>query len=62
VSDRLVERAALARGRRFIDEARATELDTGKSAGYAVVLIITGSTVKAAQWANARSRTESTCS
>jgi 8-amino-7-oxononanoate synthase len=42
-----------ARGRQFIDEARAAGLDTGKSAGYAVVPIISGSTLKAAQWANA---------
>ncbi|MFL9992612.1 aminotransferase class I/II-fold pyridoxal phosphate-dependent enzyme [Paraburkholderia sediminicola] len=49
------ERVALlrARGKQFLDEARAAGLDTGKSAGYAVVPIITGSTLKAAQWANA---------
>jgi 7-keto-8-aminopelargonate synthetase-like enzyme len=49
------ERVALlrARGQQFLDEARAAGLDTGKSAGYAVVPIIAGSTLKAAQWANA---------
>lgn len=49
------ERVALlrARGKQFLDEARAAGLDTGKSAGYAVVPIITGSTLRAAQWANA---------
>jgi 7-keto-8-aminopelargonate synthetase-like enzyme len=49
------QRVALlrARGKQFLDEARAAGLDTGKSAGYAVVPIITGSTLKAAQWANA---------
>ncbi|TAM05843.1 MAG: aminotransferase class I/II-fold pyridoxal phosphate-dependent enzyme, partial [Paraburkholderia sp.] len=41
------------RGRQFLDEARAAGLDTGTSAGYAVVPVITGSSLKAAQWANA---------
>jgi 8-amino-7-oxononanoate synthase len=41
------------RGRQFLSEARAAGLDTGTSAGYAVVPIITGSSLKAAQWANA---------
>lgn len=42
-----------ARGRQFIDEARAANLDTGASAGYAVVPIILGSSLKTVQWANA---------
>jgi 8-amino-7-oxononanoate synthase len=42
-----------ARGQQFLSEARAAGLDTGDSAGYAVVPVITGSSVKAAQWANA---------
>jgi 8-amino-7-oxononanoate synthase len=42
-----------ARGRQFLTEARAAGLDTGNSAGFAVVPVITGSSVKAAQWANA---------
>jgi 8-amino-7-oxononanoate synthase len=42
-----------ARGRQFLREARAAGLDTGTSAGYAVVPVITGSSLKAAQWANA---------
>ena len=42
-----------ARGQQFLTEARAAGFDTGDSAGYAVVPIITGSSVKAAQWANA---------
>jgi 8-amino-7-oxononanoate synthase len=42
-----------ARGRQFLSEARAAGLDVGTSAGYAVVPVITGSSLKAAQWANA---------
>lgn len=42
-----------ARGHQFLDEARAAGLNTGTSAGYAVVPVITGSSRKAAQWANA---------
>ncbi|WP_250502382.1 aminotransferase class I/II-fold pyridoxal phosphate-dependent enzyme [Caballeronia sp. AZ7_KS35] len=42
-----------ARGQQFVSEARAVGLDTGTSAGYAVVPVITGSSLKAAQWANA---------
>ncbi|MFC5430242.1 aminotransferase class I/II-fold pyridoxal phosphate-dependent enzyme [Paraburkholderia denitrificans] len=42
-----------ARGRQFLREARAAGLDTGTSAGYAVVPVITRSSLKAAQWANA---------
>lgn len=41
------------RGRQFLHAARAAGFDTGTSAGYAVVPVITGSSVKAAQWANA---------
>ncbi|WP_175691539.1 aminotransferase class I/II-fold pyridoxal phosphate-dependent enzyme [Burkholderia anthina] len=41
-----------ARGSQFLSEARAAGLDTGTSAGYAVVPVITGSSLKAAQWAN----------
>ncbi|WP_186115484.1 aminotransferase class I/II-fold pyridoxal phosphate-dependent enzyme [Burkholderia gladioli] len=41
------------RGRQFLDEARAAGLDTGTSEGYAVVPVITGSSLKAARWANA---------
>jgi 8-amino-7-oxononanoate synthase len=41
------------RSRQFLVEARQAGLDTGTSAGYAVVPIITGSSVKAAHWANA---------
>ena len=41
------------RGHQFLAEARAAGLDTGTSAGYAVVPVITGSSLKAAQWANA---------
>ncbi|RQH10072.1 aminotransferase class I/II-fold pyridoxal phosphate-dependent enzyme [Paraburkholderia dinghuensis] len=41
-----------ARGRQFLTEARAAGLDTGTSEGFAVVPVITGSSVKAAQWAN----------
>ncbi|SEF11868.1 8-amino-7-oxononanoate synthase [Burkholderia sp. WP9] len=42
-----------ARGQQFLTEARAAGFDTGEGAGFAVVPIITGSSVKAAQWANA---------
>lgn len=42
-----------ARGRQFLTEARAAGLDTGLSQGFAVVPVITGSSLKAAQWANA---------
>ncbi|ETN71409.1 hypothetical protein NECAME_19355 [Necator americanus] len=42
-----------ARGQQFLHEARAAGLDTGTSAGYAVVPVITRSSLKAAQWANA---------
>jgi 8-amino-7-oxononanoate synthase len=42
-----------ARGKLFLDTARAAGLNTGLSAGYAVVPIITGSSLKAARWANA---------
>jgi 8-amino-7-oxononanoate synthase len=42
-----------ARGRQFLEEARAAGLDTGTSEGYAVVPVITRSSLKAAQWANA---------
>ncbi|WP_430233555.1 aminotransferase class I/II-fold pyridoxal phosphate-dependent enzyme [Paraburkholderia tropica] len=42
-----------ARGHQFLEEARAARLDTGTSAGYAVVPVITRSSLKAAQWANA---------
>ncbi|WP_025101555.1 aminotransferase class I/II-fold pyridoxal phosphate-dependent enzyme [Burkholderia sp. A1] len=41
------------RGKQFLDEARAAGLDTGTSEGYAVVPVITGSSLKAARWANA---------
>ena len=41
------------RGHQFLDEARRAGLNTGTSAGYAVVPVITGSSLKAAQWANA---------
>jgi len=42
-----------ARGKQFIEEARAAGLDTGTSAGFAVVPILIGNSVKAAQWGNA---------
>ena len=41
------------RGHQFVEEARAAGFDTGKSEGYAIVPVITGSSLKAAQWANA---------
>ncbi|CAB3782064.1 aminotransferase class I/II-fold pyridoxal phosphate-dependent enzyme [Pararobbsia alpina] len=41
------------RGHQFLSEARRAGLNTGTSAGYAVVPVITGSSLKAAQWANA---------
>jgi 8-amino-7-oxononanoate synthase len=48
------ERVALLkeRGQQFLSEARRAGLNTGTSAGYAVVPVITGSSLKAAQWAN----------
>ena len=42
-----------ARGKQFLAEAKEAGLDVGKSAGFAVVPVITGSSVKAAQWTNA---------
>ncbi|WP_322013573.1 aminotransferase class I/II-fold pyridoxal phosphate-dependent enzyme [Paraburkholderia sp. J12] len=45
--------ALQARGQQFLCEARAAGFDTGTSAGYAVVPVITRSSLKAAQWANA---------
>jgi 8-amino-7-oxononanoate synthase len=42
-----------ARGHQFVSEARAAGLNTGLSEGYAIAPIITGSSLKAAQWANA---------
>ncbi|EUC14756.1 aminotransferase class I/II-fold pyridoxal phosphate-dependent enzyme [Paraburkholderia hospita] len=49
------ERVALLRerGHQFLVEARGAGFNTGTSAGYAVVPVITGSSLKAAQWANA---------
>jgi len=41
------------RGRQFLDEARGAGLNVGTSAGFAVIPVITGSSLKAAQWANA---------
>ncbi|WP_144106947.1 aminotransferase class I/II-fold pyridoxal phosphate-dependent enzyme [Paraburkholderia sp. BCC1886] len=41
------------RGQQFLTEARAAGLNVGTSAGYAVVPVITASSLKAAQWANA---------
>lgn len=41
------------RGRQFLDAARQAGLNTGLSAGYSVVPVIIGSSLKAAQWANA---------
>ncbi len=41
------------RGCQFVEEATAAGFDTGRSEGYAVVPVITGSSLKAAQWANA---------
>ncbi|KVE35378.1 aminotransferase class I/II-fold pyridoxal phosphate-dependent enzyme [Burkholderia sp. TSV86] len=41
------------RGLQFLTQARAAKLNTGTSVGYAVVPVITGSSIKAAQWANA---------
>ncbi|CAJ0713936.1 8-amino-7-oxononanoate synthase [Ralstonia edaphis] len=41
------------RGRQFLDAAREAGLNTGLSAGYSVVPVIIGSSLKAAQWANA---------
>jgi 8-amino-7-oxononanoate synthase len=42
-----------ARGKLFLETARAAGLNTGNSTGYAVVPIITGSSVKAVRWAHA---------
>jgi 8-amino-7-oxononanoate synthase len=49
------ERVAMlqARGKLFLETARAAGLNTGTSAGYAVVPIIVGSSLKAVRWANA---------
>jgi 7-keto-8-aminopelargonate synthetase-like enzyme len=41
------------RGRQFVNAAREAGFDTGLSAGYSVVPVISGSSLKAAQWANA---------
>ncbi|VVE73540.1 2-amino-3-ketobutyrate CoA ligase [Pandoraea captiosa] len=41
------------RGHRFLHRARAAGFDTGTSEGYAVVPILTRSSLRAAQWANA---------
>ncbi|MDF3838073.1 aminotransferase class I/II-fold pyridoxal phosphate-dependent enzyme [Cupriavidus basilensis] len=41
------------RGQLFLDLARQAGLNTGTSAGYSVIPVITGSSLKAAQWANA---------
>ncbi len=41
------------RGRQFLEAAREAGLNTGLSAGYSVVPVIIGSSLKAAQWANA---------
>lgn len=41
------------RGLQFLTQAREAGLNTGTSEGYAVVPVITGSSLKAAQWANA---------
>ncbi|KAI3590497.1 Palmitoyltransferase-like protein [Cupriavidus sp. U2] len=41
------------RGVQFLEEARRAGLNTGLSAGYSVIPVITGSSRKAAQWANA---------
>lgn len=41
------------RGRQFLGEARSAGLNVGSSAGFAVIPVITGSSLKAAQWANA---------
>jgi 8-amino-7-oxononanoate synthase len=42
-----------ARGKQFIEEAHAAGLNTGTSAGFAVVPILVGSSLKAAQWCKA---------
>jgi 8-amino-7-oxononanoate synthase len=42
-----------ARGKQFIEEARAAGLNTGTSAGFAVIPILIGSSLKSAQWGNA---------
>ncbi len=41
------------RGRQFLDEAAGIGLNTGTSAGYAVIPVITGSSRKAVEWSNA---------
>jgi 7-keto-8-aminopelargonate synthetase-like enzyme len=41
------------RGQQFLEEARRAGLNTGTSAGYAVIPVITGSSLKAAEWSNA---------
>ncbi|MGF6903711.1 aminotransferase class I/II-fold pyridoxal phosphate-dependent enzyme [Paraburkholderia sp. GAS348] len=41
------------RGQQFLKEARRIGLNTGTSAGYAVIPVITGSSLKAVQWSNA---------
>jgi len=41
------------RGQQFLNEARRIGLNTGTSAGYAVIPVITGSSLKAVQWSNA---------
>ena len=41
------------RGRQFLETAREAGLNTGLSAGYSVVPVIVGSSLKAAQWATA---------
>jgi 8-amino-7-oxononanoate synthase len=45
--------ALQANGKLFLDMARKAGLNTGHSAGYAVVPIITGSSIKAIRWAHA---------
>ncbi len=41
------------RGQQFLQEAQHAGLNTGTSAGYAIVPVITGSTLKAVEWSNA---------
>ena len=45
--------ALQARGRLFLEQARAAGIDTGSSAGYAVIPAIVGSSLKAARLSNA---------
>ncbi|MDR0458424.1 MAG: aminotransferase class I/II-fold pyridoxal phosphate-dependent enzyme [Burkholderiaceae bacterium] len=40
-------------GKLFLDAARAAGLNTGASAGYSVIPVITGSSLKAVHWSNA---------